>query len=739
MTGKIAFIDFETRSTVDLRRTGVEVYAAHPSTDVLCLCWAFDDLPVLSARRPRESGAELAPLFAHVAEGGTVVAHNARFELYLWRMMARRYGWPELRIEQLRCTMAAGRALSLPGSLGELAAALKLPIEKDFDGYRLMLKMCKPRKPRKNEPQDAIIWEERPEDLARLIAYCERDVDVERSIYNTLTPLSQEEQDLWELDQHINDRGISIDTPAVTNLIELTEREKKRLAREMRNLTGQEVLSAAQTAKLRAWFGANGLKLPDLRKRTVANALKLDVSPEIRRALELRQDATKASTAKLKAMTRGAGHDNRARGLLEYHGAGTGRWAGRRVQPQNMTRTPDEFHVEDAENIFEWARCPRGELGIALEYGTAMTGVSLSLRSLLVAGPRKRLLSADYVNIEGRVLAWLAGEAWKLDAFRQADEGIGHELYVLTYSKSFGVPVEDVTKPQRQIGKVQELALGYQGGHGAFISMGANYNVDLDEIARAVEAAVTPSAWAEAKAQYWRGAEELAEEFLADMRAELEIEAEDDEDLELEMIGELVKAERYGLSVDTWAALRLIVDGWRDAHPATVSFWRTLADAARDAVENPGKVVQAGLHIHYKKSGDFLYCRLPGGRVIAYPYARMETTNDARTKRESRRVVFEGVNSRTRKWGKESVYGGLLAENVTQATARDILADALKRLDRAGYPTVLHVHDEAVAEVDASDATKTLADFNRIMAACEPWADGLPVTVSGWEGLRYRK
>lgn len=371
---RTAFIDFETRSTVDLNKCGVEVYAEHPLTDMLCLCWSFDGGAVEAARGDawgKSTIGAAVELFEHVERGGLVVAHNARFELNIWRTMSKRHGWPALRAEQLRCTMATARALSLPGSLGQLAHALRLNVEKDDEGRRLMLKMCKPRKPRKGEPADAIIWNEDPADLERLIEYCKTDVRVEREIYNVLPPLPPSEQELWAIDQRINDRGVFLDRGAISNLIEVAKRETKRLEKEVVALTGHRVKSARQVAELRGWLAENGLTIPDLRKGTVKSALKrADLAPAVRRVLELRQEAGKASTSKLNAMARGMCNDDRARGLLEYHGAGTGRWAGRRVQTQNMPRTPDEFEVEDAEAIFEWAAVPNGELGIAAEFSS---------------------------------------------------------------------------------------------------------------------------------------------------------------------------------------------------------------------------------------------------------------------------------------------------------------------------------------------------------------------------------
>lgn len=751
MIDRIAFCDFETRSAVDLRKTGVEVYAADPTTSVLCLCWCFGDGPVDVA-----SGADLVEigewqnitgiedLFRHIEAGGEVVAHNARFEINIWRMMTRRHGWPELRAEQCVDTMALARALSLPGSLRELARALRLHVEKDDAGHRLMLKMSKPRRPRKGEPTDRLLWHEDPADLQRLIEYCVRDVETEREAFKSLSRLSPREQALWVIDQRINDRGVYLDAEGIELCYAATEAEKARLAAAMRRLTNGAASSANNTAKLLAWLGEFGNAVPDLKKSTVADWLaKPHIGPEPRRALEIRQEAAKASTAKLAAMRNSLCADGRARGLLEFHGASTGRWAGRRIQTQNMPRTPDDFEPRDCENIVSWLRCPGGIEGVRLEYPSVMDAVSWSLRSLIMAAPSNRLLCADYSNIEGRGLAWLAGEEWKLEAFRALDAGTGHDLYKLAYSKSFGVPVEDVTKPQRQIGKVQELALGYQGGHGAFLSMASNYGIDLDAIAKAVRDAVTANRWQDAVSRYWSGAIEAAEEILADRRAATVDEDEPENETELfDLASEIAKKNRYNLGPDVWAAIRIIVDGWRDAHACVVGTWRALNDATLEAVQNPGHVTAAG-RCHYRMSGEYLLCRLPSGRVIAYPYARIVREESKFTDRNGnplfdKKVIFEGTDSRTKKWTTQRLYGGLIAENVTQATARDVLADAIHALEARGYPVVMHVHDEIVAEVPC-DSAHTLAEFEKIMAAVPEWAPGFPIAVAGWEGERYRK
>lgn len=326
---------------------------------------------------------------------------------------------------------------------------------------------------------------------------------------------------------------------------------------------------------------------------------------------------------------------------------------------------------------------------------------------MFVAAPGHDLVVGDFSNIEGRVLAWLADERWKCDAFCAFDAGHGPDIYALTYAKSFGITPEAVMENKkhgdgkmRQVGKVQELASGYGGGVGAYTNMCRSAGIDP---------------------------------------------IPDD------------------ATLDAWKT------SWRDAHPATKQFWRDLENAAIYAVEHPGQVAGAGRYIKFRKAGSFLWCQLPNGRCLCYPYPRVAMREVPWTVREWRRcesreeamflydeihdfkdglylvdvpaekpaLIFKGVDAVSKKWCDQQTYGGSLAENVTQAVARDLLAEALLRLEAAGYPVVLHVHDEAVAEVP--EGFGSVDEFESIMAAVPAWAAGCPIAVEGWRGKRYRK
>lgn len=317
------------------------------------------------------------------------------------------------------------------------------------------------------------------------------------------------------------------------------------------------------------------------------------------------------------------------------------------------------------------------------------------------------LYAADFANIEGRTLAWLAGETWKLKAFRAFDEGTGPDLYKVTAAGTYGIPIEKVTKSQRQVGKVQELALGYEGGVNAFASMAAVYGLKESTLA-----AIYPTLLESSPPGRIAKATEAYED----------------------------RGQGHAFGREAWLACELAKRAWRERHPATCEFWRDLNAAAVQAVAAPGDIVAAG-PIAYRKHGGHLWCRLPSGRDLCYPFAEIHSalmpwrhhTTGLPVRKPA--VRYYAVDQRTRKWGRKAAYGGLLAENVTQAVARDVMADAIKRVDAAGYPVVLSVHDEVVSERSGGD----LEEFVGLMSVLPTWAAGLPVAAEGWTGFRYRK
>ena len=687
----VAHLDIETRSTCDLKTAGLYRYFEDPETEVLVVRWRIGDGPV-EEFNPKAKPLPGNPLRLFLEAGGVVTGHNIAFDREGWNRRIAGYVWPEITVEQTDCTMARCAALSLPQSLEQAGKALGLKIQKDVEGHRLMMKMCRPK------THDPVTWHETPEQLARLSEYCAQDVLAECAIDAAVPQLSPSEKRLWVLDQKINARGVQLDMPMVDKALAVAERAALAASERIYDLTAGAVQRTTETAKIVKWLNARGIPAESIAKGEQDELLvRADLfdDPLARQVIELRRASAKSSVAKYRAMQRSVCKDGRVRGTLNFHGASTGRWAGRLIQPQNLPRIGDAgADVEALRDILSHTDADEAFAACQLNFENPLDILSKALRSMLIAKPGHELVGGDYSNIEGRVNAWLAGEDWKVQAFADFDAGVGADLYVLAYAKAFGVEPESVDKFLRQQGKVMELALGYQGGVRAFQKMAAGYGM-----------------------------------VVSDERAD-----------ELKV-------------------------AWREAHPAIVKSWYALQDAAINAVRNPGmKVPCLDGKIIYMVKNNILWCRLPNGRPLAYVAPHIEQgkckacggTGDLFDKEADAfadpredcpecwgrgevkaRVCFCGQNSATKKWQKNSLYGGLQCENVVQAIARDILAEGMFRLEDAGYPLVLTVHDENICEVpEGFGSPEELAE---LMSIVPTWAEGLPVAVSAWKDARYVK
>lgn len=696
----ILSLDVESRSTVDLRKTGAYVYWESPETHLWCACFAFDDEPV----QDWLPGQPCPPRIAeHVAAGGIISAWNAAFERLAWNhCLGPRHGWPVPALEQFDDTAAAAAAMSLPRALGQAAAALGTAEQKDDAGHRLMMQMAKPRRPRKGEDPDAVLWWDEPEKIERLVSYCRKDVEAERAIRKLLVPLSDAERAVYLFDQRMNDRGVRIDLDLVHSLVRIADDARKVLDKRMKEATSGAVTACSQVARLTEWLQGQGVPVDSLAKAAIEEMLGLvDLPDAARKAIEIRKEAAKTSTAKLNAMVNCACSDGRAKGLHLYHGAGTGRWAGRLIQTQNMTRgtgtvkIPEHAVVDFLPGDADW---------IDFVYGAPMSAVSDMLRACITASEGHRLLVADYASIEGRVTAWLAGEADELEAYRLNDAGLGPGIYEIAASGIFNVPAEEVTKPQRQVGKAATLALGYQGGVVAFKSMADIYNIDMAPVYDILRPITDPGVWERAAERY----EDCLKR--GDTGTDL-------------------------LTRSAWIASEVTKVQWRARHPETVALWHGLEDAARQAVYEPG-TVHTYRGISYIVRRGFLWCRLPSGRCLAYgaPAIRDQKTPWGST---TKSVTALGVDSVTKKWRRFALYGGLATENCVQAIARDLLAHGMLVADKAGYPIVMTVHDEAVADVP--DGFGSLKDFEAKLCDLPDWAAGIPLIAEGYEAQRYKK
>lgn len=605
----------------------------------------------------------------------------------MWRsILTPKYGFAEPALEQWACVMARAYALSLPGDLAGASAAVGLDAQKDGPGQRLMLQMCRPR------TEKPLVWWDQPDKVERLVVYCKQDVIVEQQLDKRLLMLADQERDVFYLDQRINDRGVKIDRSLCNAAIKVVATTQERLDQEMKELTKGQVTRCSNVNELLVFLRTQGVETDSIAKPALLELLDGDLPDRARRALELRQEAAKTSTAKIKQMLNRSERDGFMRGNLQYHGAGTGRWAARGAQLQNLPR-PSQTVDETMLRLLA-----RGDqAAIDMFYGKPLKVVSDCIRSLIVAPDGHEIYAADFASIEARGVAWVAGQQDVLDIF-----ATGADIYCHAATGIYGRPINKKDHPdERQVGKVAVLALGYQGGVGAFAKMAKTYNLNLDKLA--------PAVWESAPLERFEKAERAYTK----------------------------RANGFGLSRQAWMAVEMIKLGWREKNGRIVQVWRDLEDAAIGAVASPGKVTQLpNGKIKFRRAGSFLFCQLPSGRAIAYPYPRLvekETPWGSKVPG----IVYKGVDSLTKKWTDQQFYGGLSAENVTQGLCRDIMVEAMLRLEKEGYSVVLTVHDEIVTYIKAGIGN--LNRFNHILTIPPHWCADMPISGEAWSGLRYRK
>jgi DNA polymerase len=692
-------LDIETYSECDLKREGLYRYAEHPSTELLVVCYAFDEEPV-QTWVPEYDPFVPEDLRAHIARGGELRAHNASFERVVLNGVAgQKVDFPQIRIEQCVCTAAKMAAHGLPRALGNAAEALGTHPKNDV-GRMDMLQLSKPRSGK------VARWtrDNAPERFERLDQYCVDDVEAERGIDRVVPDLSAAEQEVYRLDQRINDRGIAVDLKAVEDAQVLIAEYKAELQARCREWTG---LNPSQSAKLADWVREHGYpQLPDLQADTVKHAVRdAACPPDVQRVLRLYSTYNAKAVSKYEAIERAVCADGRLRGMFLYHGAGTGRWSSQIVQLQNLFRPviedPDVAVDCFASRDLDWLRSVYSDVD-------PMKVLASCVRAMLVPGEGRELQSIDFAGVESRGTAWLFDEEWALQAFRAFDAGLGPDSYKLAYARAFRLRPDDVTKPQRQVGKVLELSMGYEGGASAFATMAANYGVDLAEMASQVRQALSPEI-VESAEWMWQ---------------------------------------RFGRGGDLPHDVYIACDGlkqlWRASRPKTVQGWRDLKEAAMLAIQNPGTVyaIPNG-KVKFRVKDQWLQMRLPSGRSLHYfrpqvDFAKLKDAEGFDTDDDdprSAKISYMGVDTYTRRWMRTGTYGGKLCENAVQALSRDLLVHALFNLERAGYPVVGTVHDEVISEVSGG----SLEEASELMCRAPAWAAGFPVAVEGWRAQRYRK
>lgn len=658
-------IDLETYSEAPIAKTGAQRYISDPSFEILLFAYSLDGQPVQII--DLANGEEVPQWLKTALINPSYIKHayNAPFE---FGCLSKYYG--QLYPAQWRCTMMHGLYCGYTAGLDATGKALGLPEDKQKlnTGKALIRYFCVPCKATKtNGNRTRNLPHHDPEKWDLFKEYCCQDVVTEMEIERRLSafPVPDFVQKQWETDLRINLRGVAVDMPFVEGALDIGERVREEMVTEAKKIS--QLDNPNSVAQVMKWLNdkvADGEQLTDLRKDTVSRLLARDDNdPDVQRMLQIRKELGKTSTKKYDAIKECVCSDNRVRGLLQFYGANrTGRWAGRLVQVQNLPRTYTD-PIEVARDLVRG----RQKDALQLVYGSVSDTLSQLIRTAFVAAPGNVLIDADFSAIEARVISWLAGEEWRLEVFRTHGK-----IYEASASQMFGVPIEKIKKgnPEyalRAKGKVAELALGYQGGPGALINMGA---LDMG----------------------------LHEEELPD-----------------------------------------IVTRWRTANSHIQSLWWDMQAAAIDVISCGGSKNVHGLVLarEYDREQE-TYCftiTLHSGRKLYYINPKIGTNRFGGDS-----ICYTGMNQSTKKWEWIETYGGKLTENVVQAIARDCLAEALERLEAAGFPVVFHVHDEVVIDIRPYADHKTmLQQVVDIMRQPPAWAQDMPLNADGWVGEFFTK
>lgn len=659
----ILSLDYETSSPLDLTKVGAYRYAK--SAKIMCAAYSiyeegkFDRTAVKSWRAWK---GEPMPSDLVMALNRTDVkkcAWNAQFE----RLITQHCTNVKVDLEDWYCTAARARASAYPGKLDLCAKALGIDVQKDLAGAKVMKKLAS------GEPGTE-------EEFERMMSYCVQDVVVEATIGMVVRDLTETEwMDYWVCEA-MNDRGIPVDVEFARAAQRYAETEAKEIARELEELTNGAITSAKQFKRIKEWVGVRAPEVIELITDNESGKASLDKSaritvfesglqiPEdVEELLHLIDDAGRASTAKYAAIENRTDTDGRLRGAYLFNGAGqTGRFSAVGFQPHNLVRDKLKNADEVVDLILKGA-APAKVMGVSGQ--NMLTTLAQALRGTIVAEERKILVWADYSSVEARALPWLSDNPLAeklLERFRNGDD-----VYVAAAAGIYNVDEEEVTKDQRQMGKIAILALGYQGGVNAFRKMARAYGLKVTE--------------------------ELADE---------------------------------------------IKRAWRASNPWAKAFWQDLERAAVRAVRQPGEVFEAG-RLKYLMHGDTLYCLLPCGRLISYPEAearQVETKFGPRIIVSALKASLHPKKGR-HEWPRVDLYGGLLAENATQAICASFLRMAARALDDAGWPVVMHTHDELVLEVDDDEADDAAAALVEAMVI-RKWPD-MPLAAEVSRGYVYSK
>lgn len=747
MNFKHLFIDHESFSAADLKKCGSYAYAEHPTTEIMLTTYAFDDGPVYrydvtdGGQMPRDLRRALR-LFAKGYTGDDGPRMVGANYLMFDRLLLRECWGYDIDPRNIIDTMVLAFRHALPGSLAAQCEVLGVSedLAKDKAGKALIQRFCKPTP--KNYKVRRYDSTTHPQEWRQFVAYAKSDITSMREVFHHIPQWgnSRFEDEVLAVDQLINDRGFYVDTALAEAAIAAVKKHKAELQAEAAEKWGAGLTGAAFIPLLQEL--APAFDIPNAQKSTLNDLLAdEDLPDDARTLIEMRLGASSTASTKYNPLLLGLSRDGRRRGCIQYGGASrTLRFAGKGFQPQNLAR--GYFSGDELDTGVEMLLKGRAHWLYDVSKLTAST-----VRGCIVPTPGNKLVVADYSNVEGRGLAWLAGEEEALATFRA-----GTDIYKVLASTMFKVGYDDVTKDQRQIAKAAVLGLGYGGGVNAFLTFAKNLGLDLHQLADDMDGSFPDHIWAAARKGY-----EYARIQEKNKRG---------------FAGKKPERPSYDLPKKVWLTCDSIKRMYREANPAIARFWRELDDGVMLAVKNPGKVYWAGAHVRpaldpsgrfvfdeekaikitrtftrddegKKVPGWWLKLELPSGRVLSYPgvgisVEKVIDEDDAERPEYRERVRYMGQNQTTRQWQKIYTYGGKLAENVTQALCRDMLAFALVGVERAGWPIVLHVHDEIVTDVP-NEPQYSAAELERRMCELPDWAEGFPLAAEGQELSRYAK
>lgn len=704
---RFCYYDTETRGPENLRAVGGDKYLDR--AECIMVQWAVGDDPVSIWEPLTDSNwlnfriipDELDALYRDPTV--IFVAHNSGFDEGVTRRLLNR----RVPIGRWHCTMAQAKAHGLHGSLEGVGKTLRLTDDqaKLSSGSALIQFFCVPKADGTfRDPKNFTV------EWAEFCRYGKQDVAAMRYIHRKMPCHNYQgvNKETWMVNELANQRGFKFDVPLAEGCVRLLEIAKKRDNAAVDTATGGAVQAVTQRDKLLNYLRRKHPELENLRAATMREWLEHDdLSPEVRFLLTTRLEAAKSSGSKYKKGLTIKGLGDRLRGCLAFSGAGrTGRFSHKHFQPGNMSRRSKKYGKRWEELVANILN------GCAdLFYDDLNTICADVLRASITATDEDHeLVVADWSNIESRVLAWIANEVWKLEAYRAIDRGEGVDLYKMLVHQFFGIPLDEVDDFLRQTGKVTELAFGFGGGVGAMVTMAAAYNLDLDVIAERVLPRAKPEHLKKAEKAYRRA---------------------------------IMKGDDYELEPRTYMALDVLKQVYRESNKGIDQFRYALDDAVKNAIRNTGEVYEVGrLKIWHTPS--FLIIQLPSGRRLLYANAKIETRADIdpETLKERYSEVVTYITARGKGSIREQAWSGLFVENVVQAIANDVLRWAMVRIHKntkhltdAVTAIVLHVHDELALDLKKGAlALKTLIAW---MVQGEEWSGGLPLAAAGYVNFRY--